>query len=180
MDELREDHRLIERMFKVLWAGLNRMERREILDPSPIPDAAEFSILFVEGLHHLKEERMLFSKLESKGVPPHVGPLRIMIEEHTRGRTHSHALSELGKVPFDEKVRAQILYHGREYVSTLVPHMQKEDSIVFPIALDILSADELALIADGFSAMEAEAGGPELRKRFIPLVDRWERRLNVM
>ncbi|MCU0860298.1 MAG: hemerythrin domain-containing protein [Thermoplasmata archaeon] len=179
MDSLRDDHRLIERMFKVLWAGLNRLERREELDPSPISDAAEFCMLFVEGLHHAKEEQMLFSKLESKGVPPHVGPLKVMVEEHTRGRVHSHALAELGKAKLDERVRADILHHGREYVSALVPHMQKEDSIVFSIAVDVLSPDELSLIADGFAAMEAELGGPELRKRFIPLIDRWERRLNV-
>jgi len=180
MDNLRDDHRLIERMFKVLWAGLNRLERREELDPSPISDAAEFCMLFIEGLHHPKEELMLFSKLESKGVPQHVGPLRVLIEEHTRGRTHSHALAELGMVKMDERVRAEILHHGREYVSVLVPHIQKEDAIVFSIAVDVLSPDELALISDGFAAMEAELGGPELRKRFIPLIDRWERRLRLV
>lgn len=180
MDSLRDDHRLMERMLKVLWAGLNRLERKEELDPSPISDAAEFLILFIEGLHHVKEETMLFSKLESKGVPPHVGPLKTMIEEHTRGRTHSSALAELGKALMDERVRAEILHHGREYVNTLVPHMQKEDAVLFSIAADILSPDELSLISDGFAAIEAEVGGPELRKRFIPLVERWEKRLNVL
>jgi len=41
---------------------------------------------FADGLHHAKEEDLLFPALIRKGFSPEQGPVAVMLAEHVKGR----------------------------------------------------------------------------------------------
>jgi hemerythrin-like domain-containing protein len=179
-DELMREHRLIERMFKLMWTGCNSLERGEPVSPEFFADAADFATAFIEGCHHLKEETYLFAKMAERGVPEASGPLKIMIFEHREGRSRSVAIASLAKQPFTDKVKADIVRLSREYVNVLVPHIQKEDSVLFPLANDILSQADQDAVSRGFTQLDESFGGGAFRRQFESNIEGWEHRRGIV
>jgi hemerythrin-like domain-containing protein len=173
------EHRLIERALGALEScgvGVRAGEspRREIL-----ADFAAFFTGFADACHHGKEEDILFRRMMERGFPRDVGPLAVMLDEHERGRAHVRALSALasgsgGLAPGD---RDSLLGHVDEFVPLLRAHIQKEDRVLYPMAVQLLRGPELDAMNSEFEAFEAriEHGGglDRLRRLADDLVERF-------
>jgi DUF438 domain-containing protein len=88
--------------------------------------------------HHLREENVLFPRLEQRGV---TGPTRIMRMEHDDLRARKHKLEELaGKASeMDYKSFKEELADVSGYiVFNLRDHIFKENHILYPSALNVL------------------------------------------
>lgn len=92
--------------------------------------------------HHVREENVLFPYLEKHGI---TGPPAVMWEEHTQLRASKKKLRELiGKsntlsfADFVQQLEAIVpsLTYG------LPDHIEKEDNILYPMALSNISEDE--------------------------------------
>lgn len=100
--------------------------------------------------HHQREEESLFPRLEKRDV---TGPPQIMRLEHEELRAKKRALGKLveqaGNGNFSEF--AQELSEVGGYIAdNLRDHIDKEDNILYPTALDILEPEEWSEVLTEF------------------------------
>ncbi|MEE9464707.1 MAG: hemerythrin domain-containing protein, partial [Candidatus Neomarinimicrobiota bacterium] len=89
--------------------------------------------------HHAREEQVLFPEMESRGVS---GPTNVMRQEHDflrplKQRLLGQAGSGPGDRPFDQLKQAISDTAGR-LVPNLAAHIQKEDGVLYPMALQVI------------------------------------------
>ncbi|MBI3679270.1 MAG: hemerythrin domain-containing protein [Acidobacteria bacterium] len=139
------EHRLIERV-------LDELEQRLSGDAFPaefLEKALDFFIRFADGVHHHKEEQVLFPALAAAGVPVEGGPIGVMLDEHQFGR---HCLRMIGAnlpaaLQGSEESEVQVRQYAAQYLELLRRHIWKEDNVLFQIAQRVLcsSGDVAAL-----------------------------------
>jgi hemerythrin-like domain-containing protein len=109
-----------------------------------------------------------------RGFPRESGPLAVMLHEHELGRTHVRGLAEIatGSGALGPRDAGLLLDHAAAFVPLLRQHILKEDRILYPMALQFLSAPELDAMDSEFEAFEAEMHADGSYDRLRGLVDR--------
>lgn len=165
-----EEHRVIERVLE----ALGRMIEEEVVDSAFLREALDFFRNFADGCHHAKEEEALFPALESAGVPRDGGPIGCMLHEHDEGRMllrtieTNLAAAESGNV----SARGTVLRAAQRYMVMLRQHIQKEDSVLFVIAENVLSPAQKAEVLRDFAIKEREPLREGQRAHYLTLADR--------
>jgi hemerythrin-like domain-containing protein len=139
------EHRLIERMIRVIGKELERIEKTGEVDPGFVDLAVDFIRTYTDGCHHGKEEDILFRDLKAKPLPDDLRTvLNELMEEHRQGRLVVAELAEAN----DEYIRG-----GRGSVSRIVAclrtlvefypvHIEKEDRHFFLPCMRYFTRDE--------------------------------------
>ncbi len=177
---LKEDHRVIERMLKVLDKAADKLEKGQEIDPSVFDRSLEFIRQFADHVHHGKEEDILFNAIEAAGIPKQGGPVGVMLEEHDEGRKGVQKLSQgLEKYKAGDKSAApQVVRGARDYAYVLRNHIPKEDDILYPMADEVLSPSVHSQISEQFEAVERERMGDK-RSYYLKMVDELEKELGI-
>jgi hemerythrin-like domain-containing protein len=101
---------------------------------------------FADGIHHEKEERLLFPALRQAGIPCESGALPFLRDEHEVER---RLLGELHLTmeqnPRDSASSERFIVAALQYRDHLIGHMQREDSMLFRLAEEML--DDLAIVS---------------------------------
>ena len=180
-EELMTEHRAIERMLAVLEAASGRLEAGDRVRPGLFREAADFVRNFADRCHHGKEEDNLFPRLEELGVPREGGPLGVMLFEHDEGRAYIGAIAdavdayELG----DEAAARTIAGNARGYVGLLRGHIQKEEGVLFPMADQVLSADDQRSLEESFERIETQVMGGGAHERYHKMLARLEQEMGL-
>jgi hemerythrin-like domain-containing protein len=87
-DDLRTDHRAIERMLAILETAAQRIDQGVRVPPDVFRQGVDFVRNFADRCHHAKEEENLFPRMEARGVPRDGGPIGVMLFEHDEGRAY--------------------------------------------------------------------------------------------
>ncbi|MBI3893115.1 MAG: hemerythrin domain-containing protein [Candidatus Wallbacteria bacterium] len=132
---LMDEHRLIEKVLDGLGAYANRVTGSEAASAG-LADFVEFIKLFADGLHHHKEEDILFAHMTAVGFPREGGPIAVMLAEHTQLRALVAQMAEAlaQPAPWNLGGRQRVAALAREYAAILRLHIQKEDNILYPMA----------------------------------------------
>ena len=180
-DELRTEHRAIERMLAVLEAAAQRIEQGERVPPDVFRQAVDFVRNFADRCHHAKEEENLFPRMEARGVPRDGGPIGVMLFEHDEGRAFVGAVAgAIDVYERDGQAAARVIVeNARGYVDLLRQHITKEDNVLFPMADRVLTAADQAELERRFELIEAERMGPGVHERYHRLLDELERELGL-
>ena len=111
---------------------------------------------FADGLHHAKEENLLFPKMYEKGFSPENGPVAVMLNEHVQGRTYIQKVNEgIDLVENGHQHGFAMIYenmHG--YAMLLQNHILKENNILFKMADQAFSEDEQTHLLAEFKTVE--------------------------
>ena len=172
IDTLVQEHALIERVLAAFASYCAELDR----DAAPASDLTRFVRFFegfVDGLHHAKEEDILFRALQDAGFPLGHGPLAVMLHEHELGRTHVRALAAIAATPDwsrDPAVRTQVVTHGRGFASHLRAHIHKENHVLYPMARQCLGA-AMADVAAACAAFDADDEHRRLREALVKDLD---------
>ncbi|MGA3115606.1 MAG: hemerythrin domain-containing protein [Syntrophobacteraceae bacterium] len=139
------EHRLIERMIRVIGVELIRMEEKGEVNPGFVDVAVDFIRTYTDSCHHGKEEDILFRDLRLK---PLTGELeRILyelIEDHRKGR---EAVAQLVKAK-EEYLRGEseavsrIIACLRFLVEFYPKHIEKEDRHFFLPCMGYFTKEE--------------------------------------
>lgn len=110
--------------------------------------------------HFRKEEEALFPAMETF-LPPDSGPLYVMKLEHDAIKQAFMRLKNAVQniqVPETntEKLKSVLLESGFHFVSLLRNHIQKEDHVLFPMAVEHLSYRAWAQLAQKCGAVEKD------------------------
>lgn len=175
-DVLMNEHRLIERVLDALEAAANQVERGRAVPAAFFLDAAEFIAGFADGCHHRKEEGVLFDALAAGGMPTHAGPIGVMLMEHEQGRAFTRALRSAARrlESGDADAGREVARQARGYVALLREHITKEDDVLFPMADQLLGADQQRQVMAGFDKIEAQETGEGAHEKFHALAERLE------
>lgn len=180
-EELRTEHRAIERMLAVLEEAARRLEEGQRPPADLFRRAVDFVRNFADRCHHGKEEQNLFPRLEAAGVPRAGGPLGVMLHEHDLGREHVGAIAgavdayEAG----DASAASTIARHALAYVQLLRQHIDKEDNVLFPMADSVLSPQDQRELEAAFQRVEREVMGLGVHERYHRLLEELEGELGL-
>jgi hemerythrin-like domain-containing protein len=171
---LMDEHRVIERVLDALEAAAGALERGEGVRPGFFLDAAEFISGFADGCHHHKEEGVLFEAMAAQGMPTEEGPIGVMLAEHEQGRAYTKAMREAaGRLEQgDDDARAQVVNSARGYVALLRQHIAKEDTVLFPMAEQVIPRGGHERMLEDFERVEREETGEGVHERYHALAEK--------
>jgi len=144
---LRHEHRVIEQALRALDGMCVRLRAGDEIPPDALSQALEFIQNYADRYHHSREEEYLFPALEQYGFEEG-GALAFL-----RGQ-HSHERELLAELEFaveeyrygDLKAVEHFIKITDRFRDHLIEHMEKEDSLLFRLAEDLLddeAKDEL-------------------------------------
>lgn len=176
-DTLKEEHKVIERMLKVIEAISDRLEKEEDISPDVLENVIDFIRTFADRCHHGKEEDLLYPCAESRGIPKHGGPIEVMLIEHNQGRNFVKGMAQaLEKYTQGNKnVRSSLAENARGYVELLSQHIEKENYILYPMVNDVLTEDDQKELLEKFEEVERKQIGEGKHHQYIHLVERLEK-----
>lgn len=172
--QLTEEHKAVKLMLQILEEISKRLKAKEKIDPLDLNQLIEFIKVFVDGCHHTKEEKLLFPALEKAGVPKEGGPIEMMLLEHAEERVYVKDLIEGIKKyeQGDEKAPTLIVRNIGNINNLLLPHIDKEDNILYKIAdMHLTKPDQRKLLME-FEVVENNKVGPGKHEEFREMIDR--------
>jgi len=171
-DILMSEHRRIERVLDAMEKAADHLGRGGAVRPEFFLEAAEFIAGFADGLHHHKEEDILFPALVRAGLPGEAGPVAVMLVEHEQGRRLTAQLRAAATrlAGGDAAAAGPLGAAVRGYTGLLRDHIAKEDHVLFPMAGQVLSAGDESQVDGQFARAEQEENGGAAA-RFLALAD---------
>lgn len=166
---LMKDHETTERVFAAMEAAFAAPEGPAA---ALIGKFHEYVRDYVDQCHNMKEEKHLFPLIEALGVPREGGPLAVMLAEHAKAREILARLNPLAAAAAagDRTTLPELRRTFDEYTDLLKNHFWKENDILYPMALRLMSAADGAAVVAGIEAVEA-ALGPNTHARYYRLAD---------
>jgi hemerythrin-like domain-containing protein len=144
--ELFQQHRDAEGMLAKLAAGVARVRREGVLGAGVLDDLRDLRReIQGEVLSHFREEEQALFPVLGRHIDSASGPIAMLMEEHAIFRQlelqfeEAVAALEAGlKDSWEEKV-----CDAGEAIARMLPgHIEKEESVVFPMAEEMLGEEE--------------------------------------
>ena len=174
IEVLMNEHRLIEQVLGSLETFAAEVEGGLAPERAVLSDYGAFFRDFADACHHGKEEDILFQRMIERGFQRESGPVAVMLHEHKVGRGHVSALRQVGNGtgPIAAVETQLVLENAGAFVPLLRAHIQKEDRILYPMAMRFLGESELDAMQAEFEALEARMRGDGSLDRLHGLADR--------
>lgn len=136
MSVLRQEHRVILDVVRVLETLLARAAETGSWDLEELDDCVAFFQAFADACHHGKEEDLLFPELVARGLPEDTGPIAVMLEEHRLGRALVARMAEAlpGLEEGNPASRLAFRRAAEGYAELIRGHISKEDGVLFEMA----------------------------------------------
>jgi hemerythrin-like domain-containing protein len=141
---------------------------------SDMEEAVEIIKNFADGLHHTKEESLLFPLMAERGFSMQQGPVAMMLHEHVLGRnfvkemTHHIDLFKNG----DLSALALVYQNMLGYGELLRNHIAKENNVLFRMADNALSQEDYVTLLNKFQKIENQNSPNNQKKDFIARIER--------
>lgn len=165
-DQLRDEHELVLMVVDAMEREVEDIERTGRVHTDRVEMMVDFTRNFTDGCHHHKEEEVLFPTLEERSSAAG-GPVSIMLSEHMAGREAIAAIARaLPRADEDPAARVTVLENLRLYAYLLRLHIQKENTVLFPLAEDTLNDQEQEMMAAEFARVEELETGAGVHERY--------------
>ena len=141
------EHRLIERMIKIMAEELHRIDRIKKINTGFIEIAVDFIRTYADRCHHGKEEDILFRDLKEKNLShEHRQIMAELEEDHRRGREITAQLLEINEryKKGDEKTVNALADSLQSLIDFYPKHIEKEDRHFFIPVMAYFDAPEKA------------------------------------
>ncbi len=147
IDDLRHEHEVILSALGILDAMLDRLGGANPPSADDLHAFLGFLKEFADKCHHGKEEGILFPALTEAGLPSQGGPVGVMLHEHVEGR---ELIQQMEKAVNGKVDAVAFAGAARGYAELLRAHIAKENDVLFPMAEQMLPADQMAQIKARF------------------------------
>ncbi|MEA4975373.1 MAG: hemerythrin domain-containing protein [Paludibacter sp.] len=154
---LEHDHVYILQLTEIMQA----MVEKEVNNIEHFELVVNLIRKFADGIHHAKEEDLLFPKMGEKGFSPVQGPVAVMLSEHVQGRNYVQGMIDgIEMLRQDDSEGLEVIYDNMDgYAELLQNHIAKENGVLFRMADQVLSDDEQSSLLIQFDEVEAEVTG---------------------
>jgi hemerythrin-like domain-containing protein len=166
---LENDHVHILRLTEIM----ERITRSEVPDTGHIDIVIDVIRNFADGIHHAKEENLLFPKLGEKGFSPYQGPVAVMLHEHTEGRNFVKGIVDNLSLyrGGDKDALKDINKYMLAYATLLENHIAKENNMLFRMADNLLSNDEQSELLSQFEKEENNAKSGKKPEDYVSAIN---------
>lgn len=149
---LEDDHESILKLIDVMEIMTGRPDF-EIDDLEEVVDLIKN---FADGMHHSKEETLLFPLMGQRGFPTQQGPIAVMLSEHNQGREFVRKITENIQLLKEGNLSAlNLIYQNMlGYGELLRNHIQKENNVLFRMADNSLSQNDQESLLKKFEDIE--------------------------
>ena len=163
---LKHDHRVIERALHAPDGICMRIQWGERIPLTALSQVVDFISNFADCYHHGKEEAHLFPALRRQGFAYEGGPLGVIERQHERERelTDEMVTALEGYRDLDPDAAQRFSEAARRYTDHLIGHMEREDSILFRLADELLDEEEKQELGEAFNRVQREFGVEMLEK----------------
>ncbi|MBD1399667.1 hemerythrin domain-containing protein [Pelovirga terrestris] len=170
-----KEHQLILRMIALLEKNVALMEQGRFRNWQFFLDAVDFIRNYADRFHHAKEEDVLFVALINNGMPEKQSPIEAMHIEHDQGRAFVRNMADAAeKALAGEAGQIGIIAENANgYIDLLREHIDKEDTVLYPLAERILPDDVRAQMVDAYHRAEEQTLG--LEEKYQRLLAEYER-----
>lgn len=177
-DTLIHEHKVIKRALNILDVADQALASGDDSVVALYPELIEFIRGYADSFHHAKEEDILFQKLGEKGMPIEGGPVSVMLSEHEHFRFLVGELEDAVNnfLDGDDGERERIIENADEYVDLLRGHIEKEDSVLYPMSDNLLTEEDQQTIQVEFEKIEEE---PQGRQDYEEMIAELEKRLEA-
>jgi hemerythrin-like domain-containing protein len=159
--------KILEKMAKLVDSGTD-----VIL--SDIASMIEFLQLFADKCHHGKEEGILFPTMEKYGIPKDKGPIGQMLLEHEEGRKLIQGMSK--SITNNQINKPEFVRNALGYIELLTAHIQKENTILFPMGDKVIPQTEQTRMIDAFENHEQTVMGPGIHDKLHAMLNAFEKK----
>jgi hemerythrin-like domain-containing protein len=143
--QLMVEHRLIERMIRLIEGIVAQIESTGEIDPVLIEAIIDFIRSYADQTHHGKEEDILFRELDKKNLSAKVRQvMNELTEEHVIGRKTTKVLAD-ANIRYrngDPSSLSIIAEQLKAFIDLYPQHMEKEDKFFFPASLAYFTDEE--------------------------------------
>ncbi len=159
MKKLVDEHVLIKRWVALIPEVLHNLDVDSEEGRQILLDGVDFIRSYADKYHHAKEEEILFKYFDED-----LDILKVMHEDHERGRSHVRAILEA----LERKDKAAIAEHLNAYRELLKEHIKKEDEILYPWMDRNLSVTQIGELFSEFNKADEQIGySPDKYEVFI-------------
>jgi hemerythrin-like domain-containing protein len=166
VEVLREEHRNIEKLLRVLERELNVFGRGDRPNYEVLLGIIEYFKDYPDSCHHPKED-LIFEKFKSRdpNAAADIGDLRT---EHEAGAIRLRRVAQaIERVLSDQDlVRQRVDAIIRDFIDGERQHMEMEERIFFPAALNALRPKDWAEIALKLADRRDPLNEPGLERKF--------------
>ncbi len=169
------EHRLIERMIKVMRSEADQIAVVGRVRPEFIDQAVDFIRMYADRCHHGKEEDILFERLSRVAVSDQYREMmQELKEEHVRARETTARLVKAKQryVSGDGKALSEISAAMKELVDFYPGHIEKEDKHFFIPCMAYFSRPEQDDMLEAFAEFDRSL----IHEKYRFVVEKFENR----
>lgn len=169
------EHRLIERMIRIMQANLESIKNKGKVDPVFVDTAVDFIWTYADRCHHGKEEDILFRDLAKKNISDeHQRIMQELIEEHKMGRNNVKNLVEAKEkyVKGNKDALKDIVANMETLVKFYPKHIEKEDKHFFLPCMDYFTDTEKDAMLNEMSEFDRSM----IHEKYTKVVEGYEKR----
>jgi hemerythrin-like domain-containing protein len=151
------EHRLIERMVKLLSLELKNIREKSDVRTSVINVGVDFFRTYADRTHHGKEEEIFFKELSQKQLTAEDKTMmQRLVQEHIWARQAVSKLSTANSryINGDKDALKDIIYEIEKIVKFYPMHIEKEDKHFFIPVMKYFSEEEQSVMIDEFWAFD--------------------------
>jgi len=170
-ETLKHEHEVILMVLDAAQREAETIRTAAKVDAERIRKFLDFFRNFADRCHHAKEENHLFRRMVERGFSADAGPIAVMLAEHDQGRAHLRAVEAALPAASggESSAIAEVSGHLGEYADLLRQHIDKENTVLYVMADQILTATDQAELSSAFEKVEAEEMGEGTHERFHQL-----------
>ena len=155
---LMREHRTVMLVVQAARRDLEGAGETHEIAEQEVERLLDFFRYFTNSCHDPKEEDLLFTALNRRGLPWDEYPLRELVRDHKEMRVVLDSASDwLPLVRAGDSTATLPLVHDLEiYLDLVERHIAAEESSVFPLVPERLTARDLGELSDAFAAIACE------------------------
>lgn len=142
------EHETLRAVLERMGAEIQRMQCSFELRLDFWMRVLEWLELSADRDHHAREEQVLFPLLQEAGLGKEHGLLRVVANGHEAARA---IRGRMVQAVASNDVRA-LAVAARAYHDALVQHVEEEERVLFPLAMELLDEADTARLEEGFAA----------------------------
>lgn len=179
IEVLGREHHWIRHMLDCLDKLVERCEMTGRLDANTAPELLALFDYFADGMHQMKEERFLITRLLHRADVSQKGYIGTLLGDHERERRRMQSMRSnlLGAVYGEPLCVREFVGQARTYSELHRKHMAHENVVLLPMATKLLDEEDDRMILEGFRRLEESS--PRTTKEVFGYVEGVCKRLGV-
>ena len=157
---MKEEHNNILPVVDALEEKANELIDTREIDAAFFLKFIEFQRGYTDGIHHAKEEDILFPVLAEHEATKNNPDIKLLIHQHILSRAHMENIEEA----IDQNKDQVIAKNALEYGSMIRDHIDREDSRLFPLVEQLLPDNTKNEVLRKFKKSEDEFPNGTLEK----------------